>query len=294
MIDLKGIYPPIPTSFNSSGDLATDKMKANLVQLSKFDLAGFLVLGSNGETVMLSMSEKREVYEAAREAIPASKLMLAGTGAQSTREAVELTSLAARAGADAVVVLNPFYYKGLMSNGALVSYYHAIADRSTIPVIIYNMPASTGLDMTAATILEISAHPNIIGLKDSGGNLAKMGEIIAYAKPGFQVLAGSAGFLLPALSIGAVGGILASANIVPEQCIEIQNKFLAGDLKSAAHKQHSIIRLNNMITRDQGIPALKSAMDQLGLYGGPCREPILPLSEPIKIQIKTLLNEAIN
>ncbi len=277
MIEIAGIYPPIPTSFDSSGELFPEKMQENLTQLCRFDLAGFLVLGSNGEMVMLSEKEKVRVYETARQAIPSGKVMLAGTGGQSTRETIELAVSAAASGADAVVVLNPFYYKGLMTTSALVGHYHAVAGQSPVPVIIYNMPANTGIDMTAETILAISEHPNIIGLKDSGGNVAKMGEIIAGARSGFQVLAGSAGFLLPALMLGAVGGILALANIAPAQCLDIYHNYLNGDYDSARKQQLAMIPLNNFVTREQGVPALKAAMDQLGLYGGPCRSPVLPL-----------------
>ena len=251
------------------------------------------MLGSNGETVMLSQSEKISVYEAARQAIPARMLMLAGTGGQSTRETIELTQAAARSGADAALVLNPFYYKGLMTKEALVSHYFLVADQSSIPVIIYNMPANTGIDMTADTILAMSEHPNIIGLKDSGGNLAKMGEIVGKAKPGFQVLAGSAGFLLPALTVGAVGGILASANIAPQHCIDLYKMFLARQMDNAKNLQNRIIELNAFVTREQGVPALKAAMDILGMYGGPCREPILALSEPNKQALSSLLTSTL-
>jgi 4-hydroxy-2-oxoglutarate aldolase len=294
MINLKGIYPPIPTSFDDSGELALERMQENLNHLSKYSLAGFLILGSNGETVMLSQSEKIRVYEAARQVIPARMLMLAGTGGQSTRETIELTKAAEDSGADAALVLNPFYYKGLMTKDALVRHYHLVADQTDIPVIIYNMPANTGIDMTADTILAIAQHENIIGLKDSGGNLAKMGEIVGKARPGFQVLAGSAGFLFPALAVGAVGGILALANIAPQQCIEIHQLFLDGKIEIARKLQNSLIELNAMVTREQGVPALKAAMDMLSIYGGPCREPILPVSEAIKNSIADLLNDLNN
>jgi 4-hydroxy-2-oxoglutarate aldolase len=294
MINLKGIYPPIPTSFDDSGELALERMQENLIHLSKYSLAGFLILGSNGETVMLSQSEKIRVYEAARQVIPARMLMLAGTGGQSTRETIELTKAAEDSGADAALVLNPFYYKGLMTKDALVRHYHLVADQTDIPVIIYNMPANTGIDMTADTILAIAQHENIIGLKDSGGNLAKMGEIVGKARPGFQVLAGSAGFLFPALAVGAVGGILALANIAPQQCIEIHQLFLDGKIEIARKLQNSLIELNAMVTREQGVPALKAAMDMLSIYGGPCREPILPVSEAIKNSIADLLNDLNN
>jgi 4-hydroxy-2-oxoglutarate aldolase len=241
---------------------------------------------------MLSDQEKIRIYEAARKAIHPSKLMLAGTGGQSTRETVDLTVAAAAAGADAVVVLNPFYYKGMMNIEALVAHYHEVADRSPVPVIIYNMPANTGIDMTAETIHAISEHENIIGLKDSGGNLVKMGEIISRAKPGFQVLAGSAGFLLPALLLGAVGGILALANIAPAQCLQIYHSFLISSLDHARKMQLAMIPLNNFVTREQGVPALKAAMDRLGLYGGPCRKPVLPLKDRIMEELNAVMEKA--
>ena len=209
MLKLNGIFPPLPTAFDANEDLAPEKIKSNILKLSQFDLSGFLILGSNGELVCLSEQEKIKVYEAAREAIPASKIMLAGTGGQSTRETIRITKAAAKAGADAALVLNPFYYKGLMTKDALIYHYHSVAESSDIPVIIYNMPANSGLDMNQDIIAAIADHPNIIGLKDSGGNVTKMGDIKRMCNPGFQILAGSAGFLLPALSIGAVGGILA-------------------------------------------------------------------------------------
>jgi len=277
MINLHGIFPPIPTSFKANGDLAGAEMQENLRRLSAFDLSGFLVLGSNGELIHLSDEEAVEVYRLSREAIPGNKLMIAGTGGQSTLQTMRLSLAAAEAGADAVLVLHPYYYKGLMTQKALVAHYHEIADRCPIPVIIYNMPANSGMDLEASDILAIAQHPNIVGVKDSGGNLAKMGAIVAGAKPGFQVLAGSAGFLLPALSIGACGGILALANIAPQKCIDIFNALKKGDLESARKDQLSVIALNAAVTRGWGVPALKAAMDHLGLYGGPGRKPLLPL-----------------
>ena len=291
MLQLNGIYPPLPTSFDSSENLATEKMKDNIQQLSQYDLAGFLVLGSNGELVNLSDEEKVKVYQAARQAIPDGKLMLAGTGCQSTRQTVELTNKAASAEADAVLVLNPSYYKGLMNKEVLKTHYYAVADASPVPVIVYNMPANSGLDMDAETIIEISAHENITGLKDSGGNITKMGEILRKVKPDFQILAGSAGFLLPALSIGAIGGILALANIAPGECLQIYQNFLQGNVEEARKNQLNMISLNNAVTRKWGVPALKEAMDQLGLYGGTSRKPLLPVKEEIKIKLRELLQE---
>lgn len=290
-IDLKGIFPPLPTAFDEQENLALDKMQANILALSKYDLAGFLVLGSNGELVHLTEEEKLEVYQECRKAIPDNKLMIAGTGGQTTRETIRLSQAASDAGADAVLVLNPFYYKGLMTTNALVAHYHAVADACPIPVIIYNMPANSGLDMNADQILAIADHPNIVGLKDSGGNITKIADIIGRAKPEFQVLAGSAGFLLSAFTVGAVGGILALANIAPQQCIDIHQHFQNNDLKNARKLQAAMIPVNTAVTARWGIPALKTAMHSLGLYGGLARKPVQPLEEEIKVQLLDLLNQ---
>ncbi len=291
MIDLSGIFPPLTTTFDKEENLRTDKIRFNIQRLSRHDLSGFLILGSNGELVMLSHNEKVEAFHAAREAIEPGRLMLAGTGCESTRETIALTREAAKAEADAALVLNPFYYKGQLTHETLVKHFFAVAEASSIPVIIYNMPSNSGLDMGAETILAISEHPNIIGLKDSGGNLEKMEQVIRNAKPGFQVLAGSAGFLLAALKLGAVGGILALANIAPAQCIDIYRLYNEGQLEEAEVLQQKIIELNITVTRKWGVPALKEAMQHCGLYGGPSRKPLLPLTNEQKEIVFELMKD---
>lgn len=291
MINIAGIYPPLPTSFDEKEELALDKIRSNIKYLLTFDLAGILVLGSNGELVMLSEKEKELVYCNARKEIPTDKIMIAGTGAQSTRETISRTKLAADCGADAALVLTPSYYKGQMTTEALRRHYHELADKSDIPVIIYNMPANSGIDMDADQILALAGHPNIIGLKDSGGNLIKMASIIGRAPEGFQVLAGSASFLLPALTIGAVGGILALANIAPELCLNIRLAFLDGDMDRAKQLQIKAVEPNTAVTRKWGIPALKAAMDHLGLYGGPVRKPLFPIDEATRVKLIEIINK---
>jgi 4-hydroxy-2-oxoglutarate aldolase len=292
MPDLRGIFPPLPTPFDDDENIDIANLKNNIEILSRFELEGFLVLGSNGELVNLSEDEIIEVYNVSRSAIPSNKLMLAGAGAQSTRQTIKLCRAASAAGADAVLVLNPSYYKGLMGKEALRKHYFEIADASPVPVIIYNMPASSGIDMDADTIISISGHGNIIGLKDSGGNIAKMGNIIHNSGDDFQVLAGSAGFLLPALAMGARGGILALANIAPTQCVNIYKLFIQSDLEGARRNQLELIEINNAVTRKWGVPALKFAMDSAGLYGGLARRPALPLDEKVKEELLSLMNKA--
>lgn len=291
MLKLNGIIPAVPTPFNAEDNLATDKLKENFIYWNQFDLKGYLMLGSNGEMVMLSQKERLEVLEAARAVIPGDKIMLAGTGCQSTRETIELTKEAARIGADSALVLNPFYYKKLMTRRVLEGHYFSVADASPIPVVIYNMPANTGVDLNPEIILSLSGHENIIGLKDSGGNLVKKGTVMDLVKSEFQVMAGSAGFLLPALSAGAAGGILALANIAPQLCIDLYKAFCSGEKETSGDLQSKIMELNTAVTRQWGVPALKEAMDFIGLYGGPARKPLMPLSGEAREQLHALLEK---
>ncbi|MEE4115846.1 MAG: dihydrodipicolinate synthase family protein [Marinilabiliaceae bacterium] len=290
---IEGIFPPLPTSFSEDGKIFPEKIKENIENLLRFDLAGILILGSNGELVMLTEKEKEQAYRVAREAIPSDRTMIAGTGGQSTAETIERTLMAAESGADAALVLNPFYYKGQMNDKSLINHYHKVADASKIPVLIYNMPANSGIDMEAGTLISIAQHPNIVGLKDSGGNIVKMGAVIEAMPEDFTVLAGSASFLLPALSIGAKGGILALANIAPALCLDIRKAFLDNDLKKAAGLQRKAIEANTAVTRKWGVPALKAAMDYTGNYGGPVREPLLEFDRALLPELYRIVDKVI-
>jgi 4-hydroxy-2-oxoglutarate aldolase len=178
-----------------------------------------------------------------------------------------------------------------MTKDALKKHYFAVADASPVPVLIYNMPANSGLDMDAETIASFSFHENIIGVKDSGGNVVKMSDIIRLSADGFQVLAGSAGFLLPALSVGAIGGILALANIAPQLCLDIYNSFHEGEMAKAAILQRKAVPVNSAVTSRWGIPALKAAMDHLGNYGGAVRGPLMDISEENRSSLIKILDE---
>ncbi len=290
-LSFRGIFPPLPTSFDRDENLLPEKIRFNIEKLSRYNLSGFLILGSNGEQVMLSEKEKITAIAAARDALPEGRLLLAGTGCQSTRETISLTRAAAAEGAHAALVINPSYYKGNMNQEELVRHYFDVADGSPVPVLVYNMPANTGVDMTSRMIIAMAEHPNIVGLKESGGNVVKMGEVLGNVKTGFQVLAGGAGFLLPSLAMGAAGGILASANIAPGHCLDIYDAFVAGDIARARDMQHRIIALNAAVTARWGVPALKAAMDHLGLFGGQMRRPLLPLKEEIKKQLVEMMSE---
>ena len=288
---LSGAYSPIPTPFNAKGAVAHDKLAENIARWSKTSLAGLLVLGSNGEFTYLSDEEKIEVLKTARRAIPKDKLFIAGTGCDSTKATLELTEQAAAIGADVAIVITPGYYPSKMDGHAMLSHYLELADRSPLPILLYNMPANTGVDLSAETVVELSQHPNIVGIKDSSGNVVKLGEIIRAASPGFNVLAGSASFLYPALVLGAVGGIMALANIAPEQCHQIFQYSQEGRHEEARQLQLKMIPVNISVTARFGVPGLKLALDWIGYYGGPPRSPLAPLDKSQQATLRATLIE---
>lgn len=287
-----GVYPPIPTPFTGDGALALDRMKANLSRWNQTEIAGYVVLGSNGEFVFLSEKEKLEVLVTVREHAAEGKFVFAGTGCEGTIETIRLTKKAAELGADAAVIITPCYYRGSMNTAALTYHYEAIADASPIPVFLYNMPANTGVDISVDVVVKLAQHPNIVGIKDSSGNVVKLGDIIRQVDPSFHVIAGSAGFLYPALCLGAVGGVLALANVAPERCLEVFQWARAGRHEEASALQKRLIPANQAVTAGFGISGLKAALDMVGLYGGPVRGPLRPLTEQQTAQLRHILETA--
>lgn len=291
-ISMAGIFPPIPTPFDGAGELNLKALAANFEKWNRYPLSGYVVLGTNGEFPYLSEKEKLTYLEAARTHIPQNKLFMAGAACESTHSTIALVKQVAALGADVALLISPSYYKSKMDAAALTHYYQSVAEASPIPVSIYNMPANTMVDMPADLIIRLSQHPNIAGVKDSGGNLAKLGEVVKSARPGFQVLAGSAGFLYPALCVGAVGGVLALANIAPQQCCNIVSFFTHGKHEDAKELQLRMIAPNTAVTARFGVPGLKAAMEMVGFYGGNPRSPLLPLSDEQKVIVRGILTEA--
>ncbi len=292
MARLEGIFPPIPTPFDADGGIDLPALAENLDWWSRFDLAGIVVLGSNGEAILLDEAEKLRLIEAARAGTPEDRAVIAGTGLQSTRATIALTRAAAAAGADFALVLSPSYYKGLMTDVVLERHFRTVADASPIPVVLYNVPACTGIDLSVELIVDLAGHGNIAGLKDSSGNVVKLGRVRGEANGGFRILAGSADFLLPALSVGAVGGVLALANIAPAECADIHRLFAEKDVDAARALQVRMIPPNAAVTRRWGVPGLKAAMEMLGLRGGPVRPPLLPLGDEQRGELRSILIEA--
>ena len=275
---LQGIFPPITTPFDHSGNLYTAKVQHNVEQWNRTTLAGYVVCGSTGESVMLTAEEKVELWEVvARHASP-EKLLIAGTGAESVRETVCLTYRAADLGYRAALVRTPHYYKSLLNRAdAQMLYFRAVADQVHIPVIIYNLPQATGVDIPAEAVVQLAGHPNIIGIKESSGNMEKVMQMVRETQPGFQVLVGSAPTLWPSLLMGAAGAILAFANAAPYATIAIWEAYRMREEEAGRDWQNRIARAAVLVTGKYGIPGLKHAMDLNGYYGGP---PRLPLSVP--------------
>jgi len=291
-ISLKGCFPPIPTPFDARGRVDCDHLASNLEKWLKTPLSGFAVLGSNGEAVLMKDTEKIETWKTAGEVIGSDRLFLAGTGCESSAETLELTEKAAGLGANAAMIVTPHYYKPRMDRRALVTHYTMIADRSPIPIILYNVPAFTGIDLSAEIIIELAGHPGIVGLKESSGNVGKIGQIVDRVGNTFQVLAGSGNFLLPALTVGAVGGVMALASVAPHLVDEIVLSFEKGDLRKAKEIQLRLIPANAAVTSQYGIAGLKTALDLIGMYGGPVRPPLLPLEAPQINDLTKILEEA--
>jgi 4-hydroxy-2-oxoglutarate aldolase len=291
-ISLRGVFPPISTPFDGEGRVHLAALAENLQRWNEYGLGGYVVLGSNGEAAYLTEEEKVPVWEAARSAIPSSKLMIAGTGCESTEETIHLTRKAAEAGADAALVVTPHYFSSQMTRESLLRHYRAVADASPVPILLYNVPKFTNVDMDATTIAQASQHPNIVGIKDSSGNVAKLGDILRLASPGFQVLVGAGSVFFPGLALGAVGGILALANVAPQECVHMQSLHEAGSWEKAAELQRRLIPVNAAVTARFGVPGLKAALDMLGYYGGPVRPPLLDLSPAEKDVVRGILAEA--
>lgn len=272
---LQGIFPPITTPFDHEGNLYKAKVQHNVEKYNLTALSGYVVLGSTGESVLVSTDEKIQLWEWVARYADSRKLLIAGTGCESVRETVKLTNRAADIGYKAALVRTPHYYKNQFSKpDAQMLFFRCVADQAKIPVVIYNWPQVTGIDVPADAVAALSEHPNIIGIKESSGNIEKVMQMVRETKPGFQVLVGSAPTLAPSLSVGAAGGILAFACAAPYACITIWEAHRTRDTEAASDWQNRISRAARLVTVKHGIPGLKYAMDLNGYYGGPPRLPL--------------------
>jgi dihydrodipicolinate synthase/N-acetylneuraminate lyase len=292
-LKLAGILPPLVTPFRADGGVDLEAFEANLESYSSFDLGGYLVLGSNGEAASLEDEEKVALIRSARR-LCGPRLLLAGTGLESTRATIAFTRRAAEAGADAALVLTPHYYKAQMTHEALRAHFERVADASPVPVLLYSVPVFTSLPFPPSLAPVLAGHPNISGMKESGGDLGVLGRIVSSVPASFQVACGSAPVVYPALCLGAVAGILAVACCAPGPAAALYQAFRAGDHARARRIQAALTPLAVAVTATWGVAGLKAAMDAAGLRGGFVRAPLLPVPASAREEVAALLAQAVN
>lgn len=288
----EGVFAPVATLFDADGELDLVRFKKNMDWYARSPLDGVVIMGSNGEYVSLDQDEKLRLIEAGVEAVDGRKVVMAGTGTESTRNAIALTRKAAELGVDYALVVTPHYYRPRYDAEAFKRHYETIADASPIPVLIYIMTAYTGVDLPTPVVADLSRHPNIVGVKDSAGSAPKLAEMVATAGDDFSVLAGSASFLYPAMCLGAKGGVLALGNVAPRQCAELRDLTLAGKHTEALALQQRLLEPNAAVTTRYGIAGLKAAMELVGLETSDPRPPLLPATEAERAAIAGIFERA--
>ncbi len=286
----KGIFTPLTTPYEDE-HISPEKLRENIEKYNAYDLSGYVVLGSTGESVYLSDTESEKLVETAKKAAAPEKTIIAGTAKESTQLTLEFTNRIADKGADTALIRTPSYMKSLMDEEALRIHYLTIADSSKIPIIIYHIPRSTGLSISSKLIADLSHHPKIAGLKDSSGNVAFLGETIPQVHENFDILLGAASVFLPGLIMGASGGIITLSSIAPSLCLKLYSLYLEKEWNEAVKLQLKLIPLNKAIIQTYGIPATKYALDLLDYNGGPCRPPLPSLEEKGKQDMEAILRK---
>lgn len=288
-VNLAGVFAPIPTPFDEQDRVDTARLRTAIDRWMKSPLTGLVVLGSNGEAVLLDDFESDQAIVAAREAVPEGRAFIVGTGRESTQAAVRAAKRAAEHGADAVLVRTPSFFKPQMTNDAFVSHYTAVADASPVPVLLYNFTALTGVTLQPAAVARLAAHPNIIGMKESGGDAGQVADLVSATPADFSILAGSAGTFYATLCVGASGGILALACVVPEACVRLFELTRAGRYPEALALQRRLAPLAKLLGQAYGVPGLKAAMRLVGYDVGVPRPPLAPVPETAMTALRDAL-----
>ncbi len=292
MLQLKGILPPLATPFDADGNVDLSSLAENVSRYNDTGLAGYLALGSNGEAVHLTSTERAQVIATIKQAAALHHIIIAGINEFSPRAASAAIYAAKDAGADVALVVTPYFYKGAMTQTVLVNYFKTVADASPLPVMIYNVPQNTGVVIDAKTIAELAAHENIVGLKDSSGNMGAMIDTLRLVPDEFTVFVGNGGILYPSLAMGARGAVLAVANIAPQACVDLFDAFNAGNHEKAKDLQKRLAPVAHIVTAGLGVSGLKAALELIGYRGGfPCL-PLLGLNENDKAKVKSTLRES--
>jgi len=290
-MNIQGIFPALTTPFAPDESVSLSAVRENIARYNQTATAGFVILGSTGESVMLSREEADSVLAASKEAAAPQKLLIAGTGAESTAETIARTKRAAALGYPVALVKTPYYYKPAYRAETFIRHYRAVADASPIPILLYSVPQFTGITLETPEILALASHPNIVGIKDSSGNIQRVAELVAGAPAKFTVLTGGAAVVYPALTVGARGAILALAAALPEKCAEVYELFQRGQHEQARNLQLLLARASKIIVSELGIPGAKYAMDLRGYHGGPSRLPLLPVAEDKKRAIAEIVSQ---
>ena len=287
---LSGIFPALVTPFQK-GKLSLSGLKSNIKKLNRFDFAGYVVLGSTGEGILMDEQEGLQAIEAVRAAAAPGRIVIAGSGSESSSGTIDFSNKAARAGANYSLVVTPFYYKAQMTAAALEAYYREVADRSKIPIILYTVPKFTGLELPLQTIAAMAAHPNVVGLKDSSGNMSAISETLKACPSEFSLFQGHGSLLFSALLLGAKGGILALSNMAPGETVEIHKLFQAKNYEKAREMQMRLLPVNQKVVGGFGVPGIKCAAEMLGYSAGDPRPPLRPVSREVKESIQKILKE---
>ncbi len=287
---LNGILLPVTTPFTQAGEVALDALRSNLSRWNKSGVIGYVLLGSTGERVHLDDREYLSTIETARAAVPDDRTFIVGAGQQSTYGTINEIKRAARVGADAVLVITPYFYRSAITQETLIDYYTAVADSSPVPVLLYSMPPLTGIKIEPETVARLSEHANITGVKDSSNDVAGFSKTIELCSRDFAVLTGNGTVLLDTLRAGATGGILAVGCAVPEVCVEIFRAFHAGEDEHAARLQSKLTPLATAVTTRFGIGGLKAALEFAGYQGGAVRAPLRAPDEAARAEIAALLD----
>ncbi|HEX8493483.1 MAG TPA: dihydrodipicolinate synthase family protein [Pyrinomonadaceae bacterium] len=285
---------PIPTPFDKDSAVDKSALRLNIEKWIQTGIYGFVMLGSTGERVHLEDRECLEVIEAARGAVPEEMAFIAGAGQQSMRATIGEVRRVAEAGADAVLLITPHFYRGAMTQSALYSYYMAVADGAPVPVLLYSMPELTGIALAPETVARLSEHENIIGLKDSSGDIINFAETVRLVPKDFAVLTGSGPLLYAALAAGATGAILAVGCVAPGLAVDIYRATKAGEHERARGLQQKLTPLALAVTKRYGIGGLKAALDLIGYNGGYVRAPLQDASEEARREIARLLEESLS
>ena len=288
---IRGVIPPVLTPFKANGEVDYDAYGRNLERWNSYPLGGYLVLGSNSESVYLSEEEKLELVQLTVKGA-GQRLVLAGTGLESTRETIALTNKAARLGAHAALVLTPGYYGSRMNDRALIAHFSALADAADIPIMMYNVPKFTHVNLSGRAVEELSGHPNIAGMKDSAGDVAQLVSFQRVIPADFNLMVGTASVWYPALTLGLTAGIMALANCCPAECVQIQQLWEADRPAEAEALFRRMSPVNAAVTAVYGVAGLKYAAEALGYSAGYTRSPLQPLDDEEQSRMRRILSEA--